>query len=299
MDEPPMLTHATSYLRSKACLAVSRSWLLSTLSTHPPPTPHAVYTAYLSTDLSLHATPSITPDVATRHKERLKNASNGSLCLVQLEDVMEIGCSYLDLLDQVRDLRDSNKAIRRKMLRLVLTDGVQSVKAMEVEVVAALALLMPLKTKMLLKNIEIRRGVLCLNPRNVEVLGGGVPYDCSPVDALERKLRELIKQQQLQRSSQPGNPQPPRQLGALVTLERPPPSATTTNNSTNTHNTNNNNNNVKQQALPIPNNNQNNQKRKHPMGEDEDFLSAHFADDDFEAMELAMAFNDFGDDFVP
>ena len=88
----------------------------------------------------------------------------------------------------------------RRMLRLELTDGSQSIQAIEYKAINHLHLDLIPGTKILIKGpVECRRGVILLRPNNVELLGGEVS-DLVQKNAPENVLARLI--------GKPENPNP-------------------------------------------------------------------------------------------
>jgi RecQ-mediated genome instability protein 1 len=78
------------------------------------------------------------------------------------------------------------------MLRLELTDGSQSIQAIEYKAINNLHLDLIPGTKILVKGpVECRRGVILLRPNNVELLGGEVS-DLVQKNAPENVLARLI-----------------------------------------------------------------------------------------------------------
>lgn len=80
----------------------------------------------------------------------------------------------------------------KRMLQLHLTDGTQSIQAVEDILVPELNLDLIPGTKMLVKGpLECRRGILMLKPANVELLGGEVS-DLVDSNAPENVLARII-----------------------------------------------------------------------------------------------------------
>lgn len=80
----------------------------------------------------------------------------------------------------------------KRMLLLHLTDGCQSIQAMEYLPIGHLHLDLIPGTKILIKGpVECRRGVILLRPHNVELLGGEVS-DLVQTNAPENVLARII-----------------------------------------------------------------------------------------------------------
>lgn len=74
------------------------------------------------------------------------------------------------------------------MLKLALSDGTQLVAALEVAPLP-LPVLTRAGTKLIVRNVEVHRGMLLLRPESVHVLGGHVPS----LEATSLKIRNEVK----------------------------------------------------------------------------------------------------------
>jgi hypothetical protein len=99
-------------------------------------------------------------NLTSKHKENL--APTRALVL-QIDEITNVGASL-----------DQQKQESNRYLKLFLTDGVNSVVALEHRRVEELRRDIPAGTKVSLKNVPIRRGALMLSPSCFKVLGGEV-----------------------------------------------------------------------------------------------------------------------------
>lgn len=127
--------------------------------------------------------------------------------------VTNIGQSAYSQYSKITQGRESNSEVSadkkipskwepkgRRMLLLQLTDGSQSIQAMEYMPINHLHLDLIPGTKILIKGpVECRRGVILLRPNNVELLGGEV-NDLVQLNAPENVLARII--------NKPENPNP-------------------------------------------------------------------------------------------
>jgi RecQ-mediated genome instability protein 1 len=82
--------------------------------------------------------------------------------------------------------------LAQRLLRLTLTDGVQTVTAMEYARIPALGGAVGVGGKVVVTNVEVRRGVLVLVPATVRPLGGQIPGWSDRAD-VRAQLRALLK----------------------------------------------------------------------------------------------------------
>ncbi|RUS25152.1 hypothetical protein BC938DRAFT_472554 [Jimgerdemannia flammicorona] len=137
--------------------------------------------------------------------------------LLNVTDLVDIGVSLHSLLQvatatppPVRHVyREGTPAtdqlkFPRAMLKLTLTDGVQDVQAMEYKPLPALSMnsLLGLKVRsrhvfdaILVKAPRVLRGVMLLEPDNVEIFGGAVPelYGSDLAAEVTRRLKPRLK----------------------------------------------------------------------------------------------------------
>ncbi|KAI7906305.1 uncharacterized protein BX663DRAFT_495963 [Cokeromyces recurvatus] len=125
--------------------------------------------------------------------------------VLQIQDTIDISNSAYSLLNNLNNLvpvrhtyveRSANEEVEfsRGMLRWTLTDGTKQIQAMEMETIHELDLKTPFGCKLLIKNCQVRRGMLLLNKNNVKVLGGNVPelYGGNMINELERRLKAKL-----------------------------------------------------------------------------------------------------------
>ncbi|KAL4420941.1 hypothetical protein ABPG77_004570 [Micractinium sp. CCAP 211/92] len=97
----------------------------------------------------------------------LHNTTLRGKFLLQADEILNIGAA-------VRERYNGHDGNGR-CLKLLLTDGVQQVAALEYRPIAALRATTPAGTKLLLRDVPVRRGMMLLTPQNCSVLGGSVP----------------------------------------------------------------------------------------------------------------------------
>ncbi|WFD33567.1 hypothetical protein MCUN1_000380 [Malassezia cuniculi] len=122
--------------------------------------------------------------------------------LVQITGVTDVGVSAFSLLEAIKKRReDASVAIPRSMLRLELSDGIDTMTAYEHTRIDFLSIDVPLGTKLLLRSPAVESGVLILKQENVSLVGGVIPELAQDG---ERRLEEtLCTKLGLQVSEQP------------------------------------------------------------------------------------------------
>lgn len=180
-----------------------------------------VLSQYLHGDLCEIGLPTLPPNVlASCHNVTLQNV------VLQIVDVMEVGESVMSLYNTLRDemgrrmiptefptnsvvsrsrRRNNNNnnnnnnsgkvKFPRKMLQIVFTDGHQQVEGMEYKTLPMFDLYTPPGTKVLIKKAKILRGVLLLEPQNIQVLAYAEvesTYEHDMIRVLERKFKTLL-----------------------------------------------------------------------------------------------------------
>ncbi|OBZ84598.1 RecQ-mediated genome instability protein 1, partial [Choanephora cucurbitarum] len=130
--------------------------------------------------------------------------------VLQIQDTNDITNSTFSLLNSLQNLTTVRQTyverqvgqevtFPRGMLRWTLTDGTRQIQAMEMETIPELDLKTPFGCKLLIKNCQVRRGMLLLYKNSIKVLGGDVPslYGGDMVAELERRFKaELGIEQQ-------------------------------------------------------------------------------------------------------
>ncbi|CAH0746965.1 unnamed protein product [Bemisia tabaci] len=228
-----------------------------------------VFDQWLLADLCDVGVPCLPPNLSTRHSSVLQ----GCLTL-QVNEVMNVGQPAYAQLQKVRKLATENAEVNDnkpttqawepkggRMLRLIMTDGVQKVFGMEYKPIPALQEPFIPGFKILIRGpIECRKGVFLLEERHLTVFGGEVD-DLVIQNSLENLLLKSLNQ------NEPFNNQPPN-----LPLHRNPPVATSTSNP------------------PV---NRNNQMRQHNNSPQNDQINPDFfegflddEDDDLLAMHL-------------
>ncbi|XP_041957891.1 recQ-mediated genome instability protein 1 [Alosa sapidissima] len=191
---PDAVQTVGSWLRSHWHVCVPEGWLQACVEWlqqeaggRPltlPQLQQLVLEQWLQTDLRSLGMSSLPAAVSEAEKTHLQ----GSLC-VQLDSLLDVSQPAYTQLQRLRGSERDNdligaatqvtqrpwEAAPSRMLMLQLTDGVQSVEAMECRPVPQLNTRLPAGTKLLLRGpITCRLGVLLLGPQNVQVLGGEV-----------------------------------------------------------------------------------------------------------------------------
>ncbi|RUS20195.1 hypothetical protein BC937DRAFT_86194 [Endogone sp. FLAS-F59071] len=131
----------------------------------------------------------------------LQNTTLPANYLLQIIDVIDVGHSLHSLLEAATALapvrrlyversQDEQPIFPKAMLKLTLTDGTQEVQAMEYKLIPVLSMNTPLGLKILVKSPRILRGVLILEPHNIEILRGPLP-ELRGKDIIEEVTRRL------------------------------------------------------------------------------------------------------------
>ncbi|KAI9315165.1 hypothetical protein BX666DRAFT_1959818 [Dichotomocladium elegans] len=161
----------------------------------------AVLQDFLNKDMADTCRPSIPPHYG---KESLEiYAPRGTV--LQIIDTRDLSHSTQSLLNemstaaavrQVYVQRASEEDIKfpRGMLRWTLTDGTSQVVGIELKRISDLDLKTPFGCKLHIKNCQVRKGLLYLDPSNVKVLGGQVPalYGNNMLKELERRFKHRL-----------------------------------------------------------------------------------------------------------
>ncbi|CAG8697053.1 7287_t:CDS:2, partial [Cetraspora pellucida] len=146
----------------------------------------AIYNEFLDSDLNKSVNPHLPPLIEDMHKIII---GEHRPIILQIADIFEVGVSAQSLLDVVNsylsgsvkqghkynDISDKQyESIKfpRGMLKFQLTDGYQSVDAIEYKPLSNLNLLTPIGIKISVSKALVLRGVLLLGPENATVLGG-------------------------------------------------------------------------------------------------------------------------------
>jgi hypothetical protein len=123
--------------------------------------------------------------------------------LAQIVDIYEIGVSAYQMLDELKE----KKPFTRKILKFILSDGVQRFVGLETKLLSGIDLCSPLGSKVLVCG-KIKRGVLMLNEENFKFLGGTVfEMNEEPVlHRLENKFRSVLKMPLINLAENPKEP---------------------------------------------------------------------------------------------
>ncbi|KAH6598646.1 hypothetical protein BASA50_003682 [Batrachochytrium salamandrivorans] len=121
---------------------------------------------------------------------------------LQVVGIQEVGNASQQMLDLIVERKpkkgephiSGELVIPRKMLRLHLSDGFQTCIGIEHTPIAQIDILSLLGMKVLISNVQVRRGVLLLNASNTRVLGGSVAEmnTKSGSERLEAQLRSIL-----------------------------------------------------------------------------------------------------------
>ncbi|KAI3929631.1 hypothetical protein MKX01_025799 [Papaver californicum] len=100
--------------------------------------------------------------------------------VLQVDEIVNISC-------HLRDRYQNVPAGIKRCLKLSMTDGVQRVFGMEYRPINNLQVLVPAGLKVVIRSVNVRRGLLMLVPEVLEVLGG-------MVEDLEAARKNLVKE---------------------------------------------------------------------------------------------------------
>ncbi|KAG0366232.1 hypothetical protein BC939DRAFT_460683 [Gamsiella multidivaricata] len=151
-----------------------------------------IFDMYLLADFRiLDARPLLPHSVATPHKQclftdgdggRLGRTTGGGVIL-QILEVQDIGSSSLKMLEACETIGIAGdqpggfqvgKALPKGMISLDLTDGVRKLRAIVMEPIPGVAMEMKLGAKIRVRGVDVRHGVLQLDPTNAFLVGGEV-----------------------------------------------------------------------------------------------------------------------------
>jgi len=157
-----------------------------------------IYKNFIHSDLQTSLSEPKLPDNSTT----LTTQKIDRIYLLQIIDIVEIGLSSQSVLQEVEELINERKTnpnkkinLKKNMLKLTLSDGQRIIYAVENSSISQFHLDMQLGAKIYVKNAEVVRGVLLLNPENVEFLGGYIPslVKNDILLYLQEKLKDLLK----------------------------------------------------------------------------------------------------------
>jgi len=157
-----------------------------------------IYKNFIHSDLKVSLSEPKLPD----NSSSLTVPRIEKIYLLQIIDIVEIGLSSQSVLREVEDLISERKTnpgkpinLKKGMLKLTLSDGQRIIYAVENSPIQHFHLEMQLGAKLYVKNAEAVRGVLLLNPNNVEFLGGYIPNFISGdiLIYLQSKLKDILK----------------------------------------------------------------------------------------------------------
>ncbi|KAF9360781.1 hypothetical protein BGX26_007732 [Mortierella sp. AD094] len=215
-----------------------------------------IFEMYLLADFRiLEPKPLLPSSIATPHNQNLftdfggnsvRPSRSGGGIILQILEIQDIGISSLKMLEACEAIGVKGdqpggfpieKTLPKGMIALDLTDGVRKMRALVMEPIAGIAMEMKIGAKIRVRDVQVKHGVLHLNPGNTFLLGGEVA-------SMNQHPRRLVIMNQMKKKL--GLP-----LDILPTAGNAPPStpqAMSTSNSTSaafsniTINTNNNNN---------------------------------------------------------
>ncbi|KAI8387429.1 hypothetical protein BD560DRAFT_382472 [Blakeslea trispora] len=206
-EDPP--STLIRWLKDRAGVRITHDYLAKWHADQPEPI-HDFEAAYrqilsdfLSKDMST-TSPSVIPDdfgqtpIQTFPPGHLQQQG----VVLQIQDAKDITNSTFSLLNSLQNLttvrqtyveRQAGQEVTfpRGMLRWTLTDGTKQIQAMEMETIPELDLKTPFGCKVLIKNCQVRRGMLLLYKSSIKVMGGDVPtlYGGDMVAELERRFK--------------------------------------------------------------------------------------------------------------
>ncbi|KAF9205631.1 hypothetical protein BGZ49_003763 [Haplosporangium sp. Z 27] len=109
--------------------------------------------------------------------------SSGGGVILQIQEIQDIGISSLKMLEACEAIGVKgdqpggflvDKTLPKGMLALDLTDGVRRMRALVMEPIAGIAIEMKMGAKIKVRDVQVRHGLLQLNPSNTLLLGGEV-----------------------------------------------------------------------------------------------------------------------------
>jgi hypothetical protein len=171
-------------LKEKGVL-VDQDWLeqcVKYISQQHQPVFEGIWNQLLYSDLREFVIQSSLPVLSAAHLYTV-NSPN----MFQIMEITEVGFSTQHMMDYIHEIRTKNMepSYPRKMLKVILTDGIQTIIGMEYKKIPFLSIVTPIGTKVQLTNATVRRGVLLLDSQNVTILGGVI----ANLNMLEPHLR--------------------------------------------------------------------------------------------------------------
>ncbi|RCI03865.1 recQ-mediated genome instability protein 1 [Rhizopus stolonifer] len=206
IDEPPSILKR--WLKDRTGIRISQDYLRSWYADHPKPISdfeaayNEILTDFLHKDMSLTSQPVIQDDFGQMpvHTFPLGHLQGG--VVLQIQDTNDISNSTFSLLNSLHNLTpvrqtyveravDEEVTLPRGMLRWTLTDGTKQIQAMEMETIPDLNLKTPFGCKLLIKNCQVKRGMLLFYKNGIQVLGGDVPelYGGNMIAELEKRFK--------------------------------------------------------------------------------------------------------------
>ncbi|RZC60583.1 hypothetical protein C5167_022350 [Papaver somniferum] len=134
-----------------------------------------IFEQFLFSDMNLSGGGLLPENVHTLHLVDLPGPF-----VLQVDEIVNISC-------HLRDRYQNVPAGIKRCLKLSMTDGVQRVFGMEYRPINSLQVLVPAGLKVVIRNVNVRRGLLMLVPEVLEVLGG-------MVEDLEIARRKLVEE---------------------------------------------------------------------------------------------------------
>ncbi|KAF9585763.1 hypothetical protein BGW38_000848 [Lunasporangiospora selenospora] len=169
-----------------------------------------IYEMYLLADFrTIEPRPLLPSTLNTPHKQRLFTVSSGTAvdggkggAILQILEIQDIGISSLAMLESCESIgvegeQPGGFLVGKTLPKggtylLDLTDGVRMIKAMVVRPIDGIAVEMKLGTKIRVKDVEVRHGILQLSPSNTALLGGEVA-------SMNRHPRRLVIMNQMKK----------------------------------------------------------------------------------------------------
>ncbi|ORX45605.1 hypothetical protein BCR36DRAFT_414466 [Piromyces finnis] len=157
-----------------------------------------IYKNFIHSDLKT----SLSEPKLPENSNTLTTQKIDKIYLLQIIDIVEIGISSQSILQEIEDLISERKTnpskpinLKKSMLKLTLSDGQRIIYAIENSPIQQFHLDMHLGAKMYVKHAEAVRGVLLLNPHNIEFLGGYIQnlFQNDILTYLQEKLKDILK----------------------------------------------------------------------------------------------------------
>ncbi|KAI8880516.1 hypothetical protein K501DRAFT_335333 [Backusella circina FSU 941] len=157
----------------------------------------------LNTELAQTSTPVISDEISKAPFNTFPPGNFRRGVVLEIVDTDDISNSALSILENLTSTthvrrgvvtNEDQTEIQRGTLHWILSDGATHIHAMENETIPELSLTTPFGCKLLIKNCQVRRGMLLLDRRSVTVLGGETPaaYNNNMIEELTTRLKARL-----------------------------------------------------------------------------------------------------------